>query len=227
MIVPWVLYQRFGDVGILARQFDSMRAWVDLLARTAGEARLWDTGFQFGDWLDPAAPPDNPGDARTDQRHRRHRLLCPLGRARWARPRGVLGRAEDEAHYLALAAEVRAAFTGEYVTPAGPHDQRRGHRLCAGAAVRSAARRRRSAGAPASGWPSWSRTSGYRISTGFVGTPLICDALCSVGEVRSRLPPAHAARVPLLALPGDHGRHHDLGALGQHAARTARSTPAR
>jgi alpha-L-rhamnosidase len=26
------------------------------------------------------------------------------------------------------------------------------------------------------------RDSGYRISTGFVGTPLICDALCSVGE---------------------------------------------
>jgi alpha-L-rhamnosidase len=26
------------------------------------------------------------------------------------------------------------------------------------------------------------RESGFRISTGFVGTPLICDALCSVGE---------------------------------------------
>jgi alpha-L-rhamnosidase len=26
------------------------------------------------------------------------------------------------------------------------------------------------------------RESGYHISTGFVGTPLICDALCSVGE---------------------------------------------
>ena len=26
------------------------------------------------------------------------------------------------------------------------------------------------------------RSSGYHISTGFVGTPLICDALCSVGE---------------------------------------------
>jgi alpha-L-rhamnosidase len=26
------------------------------------------------------------------------------------------------------------------------------------------------------------RGSGYRISTGFVGTPLVCDALCAVGE---------------------------------------------
>jgi len=32
VIVPWVLYQYVGDDGILATQFDSMRAWVDLIA---------------------------------------------------------------------------------------------------------------------------------------------------------------------------------------------------
>ncbi len=31
-VVPSVLYQRFGDKGILADQFDSMRAWVDYVA---------------------------------------------------------------------------------------------------------------------------------------------------------------------------------------------------
>ena len=44
----------------------SMRAWVDLVAGLAGEDRLWDEGFQFGDWLDPSAPPDRPAEARTD-----------------------------------------------------------------------------------------------------------------------------------------------------------------
>ena len=34
----------------------------------------------------------------------------------------------------------------------------------------------------ASGWSNSCAESGYHISTGFVGTPLICDALCSVGE---------------------------------------------
>ncbi len=58
VIVPWVLYQRFGDRAILASQFESMRAWVDRIADIAGDKRLWDEGFQFGDWLDPAAPPD-------------------------------------------------------------------------------------------------------------------------------------------------------------------------
>src|SRR5207253_5896731 len=66
VIVPWVLYQRYGDTSVLARQFESMRAWVDVVAERAGPARLWDKGFQFGDWLDPAAPPDRPGAARTD-----------------------------------------------------------------------------------------------------------------------------------------------------------------
>ena len=66
VIVPWVLYERFGDVELLRRQYDSMRAWVDQIAELAGEDHLWDKGFQFGDWLDPAAPPDDPALARTD-----------------------------------------------------------------------------------------------------------------------------------------------------------------
>ena len=93
-IVPWVLYQRFGDRAILAAQFESMRAWVDRIASLAGERRLWDQGFQFGDWLDPAAPPDRPGEARTD----RH-LVATAYFARSAelvgRAAGVLGLAED------------------------------------------------------------------------------------------------------------------------------------
>ncbi|HSK66917.1 MAG TPA: family 78 glycoside hydrolase catalytic domain, partial [Anaerolineales bacterium] len=40
VIVPWVLYQRFGDRAILASQFDSMRAWVDWIAGIAGENYL-------------------------------------------------------------------------------------------------------------------------------------------------------------------------------------------
>ena len=35
-------------------------AWVDQVAELAGPGLLWDTGIQFGDWLDPAAPPDRP-----------------------------------------------------------------------------------------------------------------------------------------------------------------------
>ena len=43
-----------------------MRAWVDEIATLAGDDHIWSEGFQFGDWLDPAAPPREPGAARTD-----------------------------------------------------------------------------------------------------------------------------------------------------------------
>ena len=65
-VVPWVLYQRTGDAGLLARQLPSMRGWVDKMTALAGPGLLWAGGFQFGDWLDPAAPPEDPFRAKAD-----------------------------------------------------------------------------------------------------------------------------------------------------------------
>jgi len=179
-IVPWVLYRRYGDVGILAEQFSSMKAWVDHIAVLAGERYLWDHGFQLGDWLDPSAPPDNPGAARTDPY-----LVASAYFARSAevvgQAAGVLGRAGDEARYLALAARIRDAFAAEYISPAGRlvGDTTTAYALALEFGLLREAEQRRHAGARLA---ALVRDSGYRISTGFVGTPLICDALCSVGE---------------------------------------------
>lgn len=50
-IIPWTLYQAYGDKEMLAEQFPMMKAWVDYIhARTLGNG-LWQTGFQYGDWL--------------------------------------------------------------------------------------------------------------------------------------------------------------------------------
>ena len=180
VIVPWVLYQCYSDVGVLASQFDSMRAWVDLLANLAGEKLLWDKGFQFGDWLDPSAPADKPGAGRTDPyvvatAYFAHSAEL-LGRVA-----GILGRAYDEACYLRLAAQIREAFAAEYVTPAGRvmSDSETAYALVLQFGLLRDAEQRRHAGKRLA---ALVRESGYRISTGFVGTPLVCDALCSVGE---------------------------------------------
>jgi alpha-L-rhamnosidase len=179
-VVPWVLYQRYGDVGILEAQFDSMRAWVDQLAEVTGERRLWDKGFQFGDWLDPAAPPDNPAAARAD--------AAVVATAYFAHSAGllaqaaeVLGRAEEAERYGALAQEARQAFADEYVTPHGRviSDAPTVYAQAICFALLPDEEQRRNAGRRLA---TLARGSGYRISTGFVGTPLICDALCSVGE---------------------------------------------
>src|SRR4029077_4824307 len=51
VIVPWTMYRAYGDTGVLARQYPSMRAWVEYMRAQAGDRLLWTTGFHFGDWL--------------------------------------------------------------------------------------------------------------------------------------------------------------------------------
>jgi alpha-L-rhamnosidase len=178
VIVPWVLYRRYGDTGILKRQFASMRGWVDHVAGLAGPDRLWDSGFQFGDWLDPAAPANRPEQARTYPE-----IVATAYFARsahlLARSAAVLG--EDAAHYEQLAAEVRRAFADEYTTASGRllSDSPTAYALALEFALLPGEPQRRRA---ASRLVELVRANGYKIATGFVGTPLICDALAESGE---------------------------------------------
>ena len=89
-VVPWVLNERYADTTVLERQYPSMKAWTDVLLEIAGDRRLWEGKFQFGDWLDPDAPPDLPGAGEDGWRHRRERLPLPLRRRR--RPRRAPAR---------------------------------------------------------------------------------------------------------------------------------------
>jgi alpha-L-rhamnosidase len=180
VVVPWILYQCYGDTGILSDQYESMCAWNDLVTRIAGPGRLWDSGFQFGDWLDPSAPPDRPDAVRTDKY-----LVATAYYARSTELLGavaeVLGNTEKAAQYCALADEIRAAFRTEYVTAHGrlASDSATAYALALEFALLADEEQRRHAGARLA---ALVRESGYHIDTGFVGTPLICDALCNVGE---------------------------------------------
>ncbi len=180
VIVPWVLYQHYGDKGILATQFESMQAWVDRVTDVTGEGYLWEKGFQFGDWLDPNAPPDHPQQARTDPH-----VVATAYFARSAELLGqaarILGRTEEQERYLHLAAQVRAAFDAEYVTPAGRvlSDAETAYALALQFGLLKSAEQRHHAGQRL---VELVRSHAYHISTGFIGTPLICDALCSAGE---------------------------------------------
>ena len=177
VVVPWVLYQRYGDVGILARQYESMRGWVDEVASLTTDG-VWAGGFQYGDWLDPAAPPDDPFAARADpdvvataELARSAQLVAETAR--------VLGH--DPTRYEKLATETRDAFVRHYVTPAGRilSDAPTVYALALVRSLLPAGEQRRSAGERLA---DLVRCNGFRIGTGFVGTPLIADALCVAGH---------------------------------------------
>ena len=182
VIVPWVAYQRFGDAGVLRRQYDSMCAWVDGLTDLLGPATLFDRpALQLGDWLDPAAPPDQPWAATTDPH-----LVATAYRAHTAdllaRIAAVLGEDADAARYAELAEGVRQAFRDAYVTPRGRvvSDSQTAYALALRFGLLRDPGQRALAGERL---VSLVRAKGHHVATGFLGTPLICDALTDAGAV--------------------------------------------
>jgi alpha-L-rhamnosidase len=179
-LVPDTLHRRYGDRRVLERQYKSMRRWVETLRRLAGDDHLWTGTFQFGDWLDPAAPPHNPAAAKTDTD-----IVATAHYAystrRLAAAAELLGRAEDAAGYGALAEEIRAAFVREYVTDAGRmvSDAHTAYSLAIAFDLVEGAQRKQAGERLA----QLVRGYGYRVRTGFVGTPLVADALTSTGHL--------------------------------------------
>ncbi len=180
-LTPWVLYERTGDTGLLAAQYESARAWVDLVDRLAGDDHLWDTGFQLGDWLDPSAPPDDPAAGSTDKYLVATAYFAASSRA-VARMAAVLGREEDAARYEKLADAVREAFCAGYVLPGGRmvSDSQTAYSLAIGFDLLPSEDARAAAGARLAELVA---AAGNRITTGFVGTPLVTDALSATGQL--------------------------------------------
>ena len=181
-VVPWTLYERFGDIGVLRAQFDSARRWVDLVADIAGPTRLWDTGYQLGDWLDPAAPPQDPGDGLTDRHLVASAYFAHSARI-VARMAAVLGDAAAEKTYATIADEARDAFVGRYVHDDGrmTSDAQTAYALALRFELLPAELRSPAADRLA----ELVREAGNRIATGFVGTPLVTDALSSEGRLET------------------------------------------
>ena len=180
-LLPWTLYQRFGDLQVLRDQFESARAWVDLMDRRAGESHLWNSDFQLGDWLDPAAPPHDPADARTD-RHLVATAYFARSCATVAEMAKLLGHDEHAAHYSALAVAVAAAFADEYLNADGTatSDAQTAYALALQFDLIPDRARRTAAGDRLA---ALVRESGNHIATGFVGTPIVSDALTESGHL--------------------------------------------
>ncbi len=175
--VPWALWSAYGDATVLADQFDSMTAHARTIAGMLAPSGVWDNGFQFGDWLDPEAPPEEPFRSKAD--HHVVATLCAYRTARIvAETATILGRDADE--FTALAERLRAGFEAEYLNEGVIRsDCTTVYALAIvfgilGDADREFAGRRLS---------ELVARSGHRISTGFAGTPFIADALTQTGHL--------------------------------------------
>jgi alpha-L-rhamnosidase len=178
--VPWALYHAYGDPSVLERQYDSMTAHVRRVESLSSPTGLWDTGFQFGDWLDPDADPHEPWNAKA---HNGVVATACLYRSATitAETAELLGHAGDAAAFRALADRTRAAFNEHYVCRDGTitSDSPTVYTLAIVFDLLDDETERLAGDRLA----VLVRESGHRISTGFAGTPFICDALTRTGHL--------------------------------------------
>ncbi len=197
ILVPWSLYQHYGDVRILESQYESMRAlfrFYEKRARRFGSFLLvnplkwfrketWEhlryyytAGLHFGDWL-------APGDG----------LVKSVLKSKWYIPTVyfaldalilhkasvALGRDDNAAYYEAMYNKIKAAFQYFLVKQSGriwPNRQS-AYTLALMADLLPGEVKEKSAGILA----GMVRKGDYRIGTGFLGASHICHVLCENG----------------------------------------------
>ncbi|MCH4207188.1 MAG: glycoside hydrolase family 78 protein [Solobacterium sp.] len=177
VIIPWNVYQFYGDTSILSEQFDSMKTWVDYITAKDGTDFGWRREFHFGDWLALDLAGADPGNCAgaTDVD-----FIADVYYMNSAELTGkaaeVLQKPEDQKHYKTLAEQLRERIEQEYYSPNGRccAETQTGlllslkHHLGNAEKIRGMLRKK-------------FKESKGKLQTGFVGTPLLCSVLSENG----------------------------------------------
>jgi alpha-L-rhamnosidase len=178
VILPWTVWRRYGDTTIVGENWDAMDRWNRrLLALNPDHVWRNARGMDYGDWLSVDAK------SRSD-------ITTPkelVSTAYWAHSTDLLaqmakaiGRYEDAKRLTALRAAIGEAFAREFVRPDGGvgNDSQTSHILALRFGLIPPALRQASADRLAADI----RRRGTKLSTGFIGTPYILDALADHGH---------------------------------------------
>ena len=180
-IIPWTVYQFYGDKIILADSFDGMKAWVDYIRRYDGETHAWREHFHYGDWLALDHPSKAVDQCKggTDEGYIAYVYYMNSAEL-VSKAAKVLGKDAEEREYAALAAKLRGFIRDEYFAPNGrcAADTQTGLLLALqyGLTPNPDACRKRLA-------EKLEMTEG-KLQTGFVGTPFLNRQLTEAGMVK-------------------------------------------
>ncbi len=181
-VVPWTLYETYGDKRVLSEQYESMKIWVDYIRRQCGDNGLWQTGFQYGDWLGLDAEMNGLSDERkgaTDDYFVAN--ACYLWSLQiMADAARVLGNDEDAALYGNLRESVLAAFRDEYVTKTGRLVSETQTAMTL--ALYFGLVEEKDRAAIAERLEQNIAAHKTHLTTGFIGTPYLCLALSDSGK---------------------------------------------
>lgn len=197
--VPWELHRATGRTDVLTDQFESMQRWVDFAAGRAALGRhpsrversaeprpherfLWDSGWHFGEWLEPGTNMDtvfrqlaveDHGAVATAYLHRSADQLAGIAE--------VVGHPEAAARYRQLATDVLGAWRTEFIDADGhvqPPTQANLVRALAFGLVPDEL-----ADQAAADLVALIRAAGTRLGTGFLATPFLLPVLADHGHL--------------------------------------------
>ncbi len=181
-IIPWNLYNIYGDKTILAEQFESMASWVDYITRLDGDDHGWSRHFHYGDWLALDHPDHRPDQclggtdvAYISQVYYRNSARIVANAA------DILGKKAEAEKYGALADRLTKWLADEFFSPNGRCcvDTQTGLVLALNNNLSPNAEK-----CAARLSEKLDQTHG-KLQTGFVGTPFLCGALTENGMERS------------------------------------------
>jgi alpha-L-rhamnosidase len=185
VVIPWTVYQFYGDKRILEAQYPSMKAWVDYMIRESGEDHILNSGFHFGDWLSFAeyssynynAPDYGYAGANTDK-DLLATAYCYFSAGLLQKTASLLGKPDDAAYLEGVRSKIREAFQQEFMTSTGrlSSNTQTAYSLALSFGLlpdhlKDAAAKRLAGDVTYFG----------HLTTGFLGTPLILSALSDNG----------------------------------------------
>ena len=172
VIVPWTVYQAYGDTGILQKHWPAMRRWMDYITSVNPDGRWINRrNNDFGDWLSIDA--NTPKDVLATAYYAYDAsLMAQMARA--------LNKSAEAAKYDALFAHIKAAFNTAYVAPdaAVKGDTQTGYVL----ALRFGLLPNTQREAAAKHLVSNIQSKNNHLSTGFVGVGYLCPTLTETGH---------------------------------------------
>lgn len=177
-IIPWNVYLAYGDKKILENQYNSMKAWVGYMTGNS-TADLWNKGFHFGDWLFYRPHDDNDGKSAVTDKYLIAQCFYAHSTQLLVNAAKVLGKTEDAVAYTSLLNKIKAAFVKEYLTPTGRlvSGTQTAYVLALNFDMLPEPLRTQAAERLAENVKSY----GNHLTTGFLGTPYLCDVLTRFG----------------------------------------------
>ena len=178
-IIPWTMYQAYGDKRILEDQYPSMKAWLGYI-ESVSKNDLWNTGFHFGDWLFYTMGDDNAGNAAVTDRYLIAQCFYAYSTQLLINTANVLGKPEDVKKYEALLKRVKDAFLKEYVSPNGrlTSNTQTAYVLALQFDMLPETMRAQAADRLVANIKQY----GTHLTTGFLGTPYLCHVLSRFGH---------------------------------------------